>query len=359
MLAGEEGRSLPGFLEKRLESLERELAAERERAQSAQALFRQQEALRGEVESALKGLSEQLRREKAERESAEEKTRAHGRIEALEKRLDDMHSAWASLLKETIAQRQAGETAAAASSARDQERQEEILQGLERALERLAPPQAKDEVIAALEGEKEDLLKALRARVDSLRRYAQERKQVEQTMGQSLMDANREIDQERQKARLLEARIPELELEAARLKDRLAAAERLSVDKDERLLRLSAEREELARALAAEGEKAREQIAQRSQSDQEWSRRVSELQELLSQERQARLSEAEALSELRSRMATLSEHLAKALQEKQAAEAGSSSWSQERERLLSSIREKDEMISMLTATFQKLMKPGS
>src|SRR5436190_3339650 len=61
------------FMARRLESLEKDLAVERERASAAAGLLQQQEALRSQVEDQLKGMADGLRREKAERESEETK----------------------------------------------------------------------------------------------------------------------------------------------------------------------------------------------------------------------------------------------------------------------------------------------
>jgi len=90
------------FFQKRVEMLERELAAERERATAASNLLGQQEALKNEVEGHLKGLTDQLRREKAERDGEEAKSHARVRVEALERRLDEMNATFAQLLKEAV-----------------------------------------------------------------------------------------------------------------------------------------------------------------------------------------------------------------------------------------------------------------
>ncbi len=67
------------FFQKRIETLERELSAERERAAAASSLLTHQQVLKDEVEGHLKGLSDQLRREKAERDGEEAKSHARGR----------------------------------------------------------------------------------------------------------------------------------------------------------------------------------------------------------------------------------------------------------------------------------------
>ena len=87
------------FFQRRVESLESDLAAERERASAARGLLAQQEALKSEVETHLKSLTDQLRREKIEREGAEAGMHARGRIEQLDKRLDVMNATFAQLLK--------------------------------------------------------------------------------------------------------------------------------------------------------------------------------------------------------------------------------------------------------------------
>lgn len=485
------------FLQRRLEAMETELNAERQRAQAAQSLIEQQAALRGEVESSLKSLHEQLRREKAEKETESEKSHSRGRIDALEKRLDEMHAAWAGLLKEAVGTRDGKEReAAAAQSAlarevgsvadgmrdlkaqveswrsdvsmvpqagaamgqiarelpererrlltdlqdrltrfaaelsdrlaawesrqlQDAERQELRLAelGRERAAlqrqwdeanhavrqeflqERVAreaalagqiaqvcerldavsagesqaeaaalslkgevarihsllntPPKAKDELIVELERERADLVKALRERSDLLARYMGERREVERTLGASLLELNSRLDGERERGRELQGRIAELELKAKSESDR---AERAAADRDHVQTQLGAERDALARSLVSESQKVREGIDARAQLEGDWLARLQELQKRLDAEL-ARGSElAGTVAELRSQVATLTEHMTKALQDKDATVNRFGAWSQEREKLLQTIREKDEMISMLSSTFQGMLK---
>ncbi|HEX4048572.1 MAG TPA: hypothetical protein VH309_12085, partial [Elusimicrobiota bacterium] len=103
------------FFQRRVESLERELSLERERAQSAQSLLGQQDALKNEVDAHLKALTDQLKREKTERDSDEAKSHSRGRVEALEHRLDEMNSTFAQLLKEAVASRDGGASSALAA----------------------------------------------------------------------------------------------------------------------------------------------------------------------------------------------------------------------------------------------------
>lgn len=535
------------FLQRRLDSLERDLSLERERAQAAQNLLKQQEALRGEVESQLKALTANLRREKAERESEEVKSHARGRIDALEKRLDEMHQSWVSLLKDAIAQRDSGakdlsasqaalaqavtasqtalaqmvtssQTALAQSvaaaqgeSAKEQaglaqeqallkarvgelsgalkefldkiglwrsetqglaqlgpelrglasqipaesrrfegqvaqtlaqfstelreslaswqrqqaieiEKQESRLQALarereallraaeeqnhalrqehlkekihrdkelaentaelERKLDTLAqgqergsresaevranlakaieklmtPPQAKDAAIAALELEKGDLLRVLKSRTESLQRYTLERREVEKTLGESLLALQREFDEERRKHLAGASRLSQLEFDNACLQDKLAAAQRSGGEKDARWAALAAERDELVGALLAEAEKVRQQIEDRGKAESEWARKLEELRQGFARETQERAKESAAVSELRAQIATLSDHLARALRENDSVEGRTSSWENERQSLLSALKEKEEMISMLNATFQNMLR---
>lgn len=427
------------FLQRRLESLESELSTERERARSSEALLAQQEALRGEVETHLKAMTEQLRREKLEREGEESKSHARGRIDALEKRLDEMHQSWVSLLKEAVSQRDAGGRAAAPvseimdrleerlaawerRSALESERQEQRLQdaGRERAallqaveernhlirreflketldrsndfkaqmaemgrrldelkgaqgdsarqaeelrvflgkaLERLStPPRAKDEIIAALELEKSELLAALESRSESLRRHSEEWRRFEQVLSERAAEAARALEQERQKADLSAARMAQVELDSARLKDQADSAQRLSGDKDERVTALASERDQLARALIAEAEKTRLQIDERSAAEEAWNARFLDLQRRLAEAAELRCREAGAAADLRGQIATLTQHMTKTLQEKEAVDHRFSAWNSERERLLQRLKEKDEMISMLNATFRNMLK---
>jgi chromosome segregation ATPase len=93
------------YLRVRMESLERELGVERERARAAEGMIKQQDSLRSEVEGQMKAISEQLRQQKALQELEHEKAGSKGRVEALEQRLDEMHKTWASLLKDAMTQR--------------------------------------------------------------------------------------------------------------------------------------------------------------------------------------------------------------------------------------------------------------
>jgi chromosome segregation ATPase len=487
------------FFQRRLEALERELNAERQRAQAAQNLLGQQDAMRSEVESSLKSMREQLRREKAEKETESEKSHSRGRIDALEKRLDEMHQTWAALLKDAVAAREGKDKeAAAAQSAlgrevgaaadglrelkaqieawrsemsnvpqagatlgqlarelpererrllsetqgqltafaaevadrlsvfeqrhnQESERQETRLNELSReraALqrqwdeanhevrreflqERIAreetlagnvaeicrrldavaagearaqaaatllkeevgrihsmlntPPRAKDEQIMELEREKTDLVKSLRDRSDLLARYMSERREVEKTMGAGLIDLTAKLDAERDRGRQLQGRVAELELQA---KADAGRADRAVIDRDRLAASLNEERDCLARSLAAEAEKVRLQLDARAQSEADWTARFQDLQKRLEAELAKGSALAATSAELRAQVATLSEHMAKALQDKNAVVNRFGVWSQEREKLLQTIRQKDEMISMLSSSFQGMLKKG-
>ena len=539
------------FLQRRLETLEKELGAERDRAQAAQNLLAQQDTMRSEVEASLKNLHEQLRREKAERETESEKSHARGRIDSLEKRLDEMHKTWAALLKDAVTRRddkdrEAADTQAALGQevrgvaqglhelqahievgrsqsagaahemqthievwraqsagatqelqarieawraqsaeaarelqtqieawraqsaeaaqsgatlgqfarelpertqrvlsqlqdrlgtfvaevadrlssweqrqAQESERQELRLSqlGRERAAlqkqweeanhavrreflqERIAreevlagniadicrrldaatagqaqaeteasqlkgeiakvltllstPPQAKDAVIAELEREKSELLMALRDRSDALAKYMTQRREVEKTMGAGLLDIHSRLDAERDRCRELQGRVAELEIGVKAAQDQ---ADQAVADRDRSSASLTAERDALARSLVAESEKVRPQVEARVQAESAWTARLQETHKRLEAEL-ARGSELSAtVAELRAQIATLTEHMTKALQDKDAVVNRFGAWSQEREKLLQNIHEKDEMISMLSSTFQGMLK---
>ena len=272
----------------------------------APGMLTQQESMRGEVESNLKGLYDQIRMEKSDRESEEMKAHARGRVDALEKRLDEMHQTWANLLKEAITNRDSTEVRESSTISRsvtnlnqqieqwradvsaipaeerrvltqlserldhftseidarigqaerrqtlESEKQDARLAefGRERAAiqealaeqshavrqefvkERLrrenelnelvktsleagtaevkgelaklvdqlnTPPKVKDQLVADLEQEKLDLMRALKDRSETLNKFMAERRAVEQTMGQSMLETHGRMDAERRR----------------------------------------------------------------------------------------------------------------------------------------------------------------
>lgn len=513
------------FFQRRLEALEKDLQLEREKARSAQGLIQQQETMRAEVEAQLKSLTDNLRREKAERESEETKSHARGRIDALEKRLDEMHQSFVSLLKDAIGQREAGAQAAnqsqaalisavnnsqsslakeqaALSTGQSSLRQEitalsgainalmeqvsqwrvesqsvghvvpelralvsqvpadgrrlegqlaqqlsqfsaelrekmsswerrqeleaqktadrldalgrekaallrsweeqnhelrqqavkdkiqresevggliaemarridelkveqqkqareaaDVAASLAKAVELLTtPPKAKDQIIDALEKERGDLARALRERMESTRRYALERAEIERTLGESLLKMQGELEQEKRRELLISSRVSELELQAASFADKIASGERTVAERDERIATLADERDRLVRSLLSESEKARIQLEDRAKSDEDWAQRLSDVQKRLSEEIALKTKESEVIAELRAQIATLTDHMTRALQEKDAVAQRFAGWESERQRLLSTLKEKDEMISMLNAAFQNMLK---
>jgi len=490
------------FLQRRLDSMERELAVEREKARSAQSQIQQQEILRSDVESHLKAMTEQLRREKAEREGQEMQSHARGRIDSLEKRLDDMHQSWAGLLKDAVTQRETGSQAvsqqqsllksevASLSSvmaglmeqigqwraetqsvakllpevkslredipegsrrfegqvsqmltqfstdlrermsawerhqeleaqrlserlrllaqeretmqhsweeqnhslrqeqlkertAREKEveariaelarkfedmlRSQQITAGesglmkedLSKAVTMLTtPPKAKDQVISSLELERLDLLKSLQDRTQALQRFMEERRLIEKTMGEGMASLHHELDVEREKQRLFASRFTELEFENAKLRDQIGLHGRDLAEKDERYAALASQRDELAKALSSESNNVRAHIEERGLSEESWRAKVVQMEQRITSEIELRARESTVVSELRSQLTTLTEHLTKALQEKEKIAARHSSFEQETQKLQMTIQEKDEMISMLNSAFQNMLKKG-
>ncbi|MFH1726474.1 MAG: hypothetical protein ABII00_17830 [Elusimicrobiota bacterium] len=506
-LIHKEESALMEYMRQRMEIMEREIIKERERALASEGLLKQQESLRGEVESQLKKISEQLRQEKTVRDLEEEKQQSHGRVESLERRLDEMHKSWAGMLKDAMERQEAGreslappiravsedlaafrqelrllkeglsrlredvspvsdvadgmaelrESVPAAVKRREAESQavREELRGMadrlgESLLERLGaidrrlagelhahqerltamtgdrealqeaieerhhrvrheytkerialetqfndqiaelkasfgalaerqtgaadvlgqlqelakkvhailtrPAKAKDQMIQEIEAEKRDLMAALNQRTEQLRAYTLERREVERGMGESLMDLNRQLEVERAKRQKLKEHIGSLENTVEALKARIDLSKSEVQQKEDRFHSLAAERDSLVTALAEEAEKVRRQVEGRMESDKGWEGRIVEHQKLLNDERENRLRAEETVSELRARIQTLSEHMSRALREKDAVEKSSSGWDKEREELDATLRKKDEMISMLSATFQNLLK---
>lgn len=463
------------FLQRRLETLERELERERLRAASAQQALSAQDQLRAEVEANLKTLHEQIRREKSERESDEMRSHARGRIDVLEKRLDEMHHTWAELLKEAVSGRDAGAAdgrAAAQAAAQETARLAEAVNALsaqlpelrsivgqvpaeerkgfaqvadklsdiaarleERlgALERrasadgekldarvieltreraalmeslqerdqgarrewmkerflrenqiaeqvgelrkrleeltahstaahvdlgkvlsvlLTPPKAKDAIITELEKEKEELLRALRDRAETLQKSMAARQEVERTLGDSLQDAHSRLDAEREQTRQAERRAADAAAQVRELQDKLELAARAAADKDSRCESLIAERDALTRSLVEEAARVREAIEARSRQDEDWAKRLAALQASAEASMAARAQAELVASELQSQLTVVSSQLAKTLQERQAGQG----WESEKQALIQRIREKDDMISMLTQSFQSALK---
>lgn len=168
---GSTAPNLLDFMVNRLERLESDLNLERERSSSAQNLLSRQEELRSEVEAHMKSISEQLRREKAERDSTENLTHAQGRIEALELRLDEMHRTWADLLKETLAKRDAAATPEAPSPLGLQDFLRDRLGEIQRAL--ALDRERQDGLMNALQRERATYSEILQEKSDALRQEIQ------------------------------------------------------------------------------------------------------------------------------------------------------------------------------------------
>ena len=486
------------FFQKRVEALERELVAERERATAASNLLTQQEALKNEVEGHLKGLTDQLRREKAERDGEEAKSHARGRVEVLERRLDEMNTTFATLLKEAVTRQSPGAaivpvealgaeltvfrrtikdvadqvarwrdemkelpallpevrsivsrlpederrfeeviarrleelSAKLSGTLSDWERhhdhelrkQDDRLQSLvdERAAlstmwqdqgesirlefrkERLAretqlsdqiaelakrldgvdrgqrdagagsesaraaldqvvrilnaTPKAKDEVIVELEAEKAELLKAMRERHEQLRAVLDERREIEKTMGDSLVALSVELEKERARTRAADARTEAAKGGTETLGSRIADLERSLAERDARALSLGAERDELTRSLVHEAEKVRVAISERTAAEERWHQRLLDLQRNVEEETARAGQESASTNDLRAKVATLSEHMARALQERDSVVARFADWERERQRLLDALRQKDGMVAMLSSAFQGSLK---
>jgi len=487
------------FFQRRVEALERELALERERAQSAQGLLAQQDALKAEVDGTLKTITDQLKREKSERDGDEARARAHGRVEALEKRLDEMNATFAQLLKDAVGSRNeaAGPSAGALAAelaafraalkdavdgvsrwrgelrelaalaprvselserlpqdekifeesvgrrvdefaarlartledwkraqdadrtrlderveamarereglarlwddqsraAREREFKDRVAreaevsrqvaelasrlealaaseQGLARgadssreALERVlailtATPKAKDEVIAALEAEKAEVLAELRERHESFRKFSEERRAVEKSLGDGLVKAAAEIEDERARTRAAEARAAELQGRVETLSAKLADAERAAADRDDRARALAEERDELARTLMAEADKNRRSLGERREAEAAAAEREAALRQRIADAAGRADHAAAEAAETRAQVAALAAQSARTLQERDSIVARFSDWDKDRQRLLETLRKKDEMISLLSATFQGALKKG-
>jgi DNA repair exonuclease SbcCD ATPase subunit len=239
-----------------------------------------------------------------------------------------------------------------------------VRQGLEKVVSILtATPKAKDAVIAELEAEVQELRNLARDRQDALRRFVVERRDVEQSMGDGLMKLTGQVEDERARARAADARAAEKHGEVEALKARLSDAGRAVADRDARLTELNAQRDELARALHEEAEKVRRGIEERRIADAAAGAAadasLTELRRRLDEESARRASAEGAAADARAQMGALAEQTARSLQERDAALARFADWENERQRLLETIRKKDEMVSLLSSTFQGALKKGA
>ena len=485
------------FFQRRLEALEKELVLERERANSTQAQLQAQVVLKSEVENHLKAMSEQLRREKAEKDGAEEKSRAQGRVEALELRLDEMNSTFAQLLKEAVSRQPSAtlvpmeslgaelsvfrrtikdvaeqvarwrddmkelpsvlpELRALSARTSDEERliegaltrrfdefnaklqtavsdwerrhdierraqddrlrtlseertalarlweeqgqalRQEFLkerisrevevsnqlaelnkrlenssyerspaaasmEAIREQLERLArtlsaAPKAKDEIIVELEQEKADLMRSMRDRHEQLRSTLEERRQIEMTMGESLLKLAADLERERGKTRAAAEQTDEFKSLSHTLSARIADFERTQAERDARVVSLGAERDELVRALVTESEKYRSALAERTASDERWHQRTLELQRKVEEETARAGAAAETTADLRAKIALMSDQMTRSFQERDAVVARFADWERERQRLLDALKQKDGMVSMLSSAFKGSLK---
>ncbi|MFC1679483.1 hypothetical protein ACFL2T_04660, partial [Elusimicrobiota bacterium] len=495
------------YMRQRMEIMEREILKERERALGSEALLKQQEDLRNQVETQLKKISQQVRQEKTVRDLEDNKQQSVARVEALEKRLDEMHNTWAELLKDSVKRQEAthkslapeiraftegmaalrdelrvmkegfsrlqedvhpfsslaseveGLRAAIPAASRRREAEDKALRdelsgmvdrigeglierldaidrrvaqevhehqdrlatmsqerhalqesveeqhhrirqehlkervalesqfndqvaGLKTSLESLAerqtgaadsiarlqdlskkvhailtqPAKAKDQMVQELEIEKRDLMAALKQRTEQLRAYTLERREVERSMGESLMDLNRQLELERSKHQQEKDHIASLENALQALRAQMELKEEEGKQKDQRFSALAEERDSLVRALTEEAEKVRKQIEDRTASDKLWEGRILDFQKAVADEREQRLAAEGAVSELRAQTQTLSDHIARVLRDKETTEKKFSEWDKERETLEETMHKKDEMIGMLSSTFQNLLK---
>ena len=215
-----------------------------------------------------------------------------------------------------------------------------------------ATPKAKDEIIVELEAEKTELVRTMRERREQMQELLGERRAIEKSMGDSLITMSGELEKERGRVRDGDARLEQ----AKGLSSKISDLERALSERDSRALSIGAERDELTRALVAEADKVRLAIGERTASDERWHQRLLEMQRKVEDESARAGQEASATSDLRAKVATLSEHMARALQERDAVVARFADWERERQRLLDALKQKDGMVAMLSSAFQGSLK---
>ena len=190
---------------------------------------------------------------------------------------------------------------------------------------------------------------------EALRRFADERRGVEKSMGDSLVRLSAELEEERARTRAADARAAAGLGEIEKLKVRLPDLERSVGERNARLAALSAERDELMKSLIAEAEKVRRAMGDRRRTDADAEAQVTQLRKRLEEESARRSLTEGAAGDARARMLTMADQLARTLQERDATLARFSEWEKERLRLLETLRKKDEVISLLSSTVRGVL----
>ena len=318
-------------LVERLAAIDRRFSQELEdHNQRLSAVSRERESLRDLIDE---------QRHQARQEFIQERVALEGQLHT---QLEELRKA-----VEALGGRQSGSADALAGV-------EELARQIHAILSR--PAQAKDQMLQDLEAEKQELMTALRQRGEQLRAYTLERREVERSLGESLLDLNRQLEGERAKRLATEQEAASLRQAVSALDGRLELQRMGTEEAGQRTKSVAAERDATVCALAEEAAKVRRQIDERLLSDKRWEEKVLEVQKLLDEERRRRLDGESAISELRAQLQTLSENIGRALRGKEEAEGRFGQWGREREELLSTLRKKDEMIGMLSSTFQNLLK---
>jgi len=205
------------------------------------------------------------------------------------------------------------------------------------------PPETREQIIHDLQQEKTELLGALRERGDELRSYAIERRGVERSLGDSLLESTRELEQERARFQKERARAEELELSVAALRAELKRRDHQAQEAAERARIIEERREALAQELKARCEQSAQDEA-----------RLLEARRALDIERRSRENAEQLIADLRRQMQSLTEHLARVVSAHDP--SNPASWEKERAELADALRRKDEWIAMLSATFQGLLQ---
>ncbi|HVE14506.1 MAG TPA: hypothetical protein VNI01_13995, partial [Elusimicrobiota bacterium] len=263
-------------LRHRLETLEIELAREREKAQAADALLKQREAMRTEVEGEIRRLSEQFRQAKNVTQLEEERSQYRGRIEALEARLGELHASLTSLVQKAL-ERPDPAPAPAPSPAAGGEVHSglaALAQALERAREESS---RRDEELRSSVRSMEELLRQPPAGLrEALAPLEAQARALEGLQAELADGARRGADEERSLREQLREAVSGFAGEAA---ERLAAidsrlAERLQ-DDAERLKAVERDRETLRQELQGEAREIRREASEaRRDADETFERRL-------------------------------------------------------------------------------------
>ncbi|MBI4387023.1 MAG: hypothetical protein HY551_06545 [Elusimicrobia bacterium] len=220
------------------------------------------------------------------------------------------------------------------------------------------PENVKDAALGELEQERKDLLQALKHRCEQLTLATRERLESEKKLEDSIAKLTLEMEGEREKTLRAISDAAELRAENRSLRAQLDLGRKSLEEGAACLVSLHEERDRLAQALLEETQKAKSLSAAQADDGSRWHRRLEQEHHAAQEEKSKRLELENLITELRAKLQAVTDHVARISQERGQTEDRSAQWLKEKEDLLRALRQKEELVSMLSATFKNLIAPG-